>query len=173
MTKGPEGDIYIADAGANAIIHRKSAGDYTVLAEVPSIENPLPVGPPMVEGVPTGILFNGQDFLVTTLLGFPFPAGKAVVFKISIQGNVSVYQDGFTSLVDIAKGYDNGYLVLQHASFGTGFNPRTGALYLIDGTTQIKWADSLNMPVGLKQASEDTWYISSLGDGSVLKATYR
>lgn len=174
MTKGPDGDLYITDAGANAIIHRKSAGDYVVLAEVPSIANPTSMGPPMVQSVPTGILYDGQNFLVTTLLGFPFPAGKAVVYEISMQGNVSVYQDGFTSLVDIAKGFGNGHLILQYATFGaTGFNPNSGGLFLIDGTSAIKWADSLNMPVGIKQASEDTWYITSMGDGNVLKATYR
>lgn len=174
MTKGPDGDLYITDAGANAVIHRKNAGDYAVLAEVPSMANPTTIGPPMVQSVPTGILFDGQNFLVTTLLGFPFPEDEAVVYKISMQGEVSVYQKGFTSLVDISKGYGDRYLVLQHATFGaTGFNPNTGGLYLIDGSTRTIWADSLNMPVGIKKASEDTWYFSSMGDGSVMKATYR
>lgn len=174
MVKGPNGDLYITDAGANAIIHRKGVGDYLVLAEVPSIANPTPVGPPMVQSVPTGIVLDGQDFLVTTLLGFPFPEGKAVVYKISMNGVVSVYQDGFTSLVDIAKGYKNGYLVLQFGTFGaTGFNPNTGGLYLIDGASKTKWADSLNMPVDIKQTNENTWFISSMGDGSILKATYQ
>ena len=35
LIKGPDGHLYIVDAGANAIIHRKSAGNYSVLAEVP------------------------------------------------------------------------------------------------------------------------------------------
>lgn len=174
MTKGPEGDLYITDAGANAIIHRRAEGDYLVLAEVPSIPNPTSVGPPMVQSVPTGIIYDGHDFLVTTLLGFPFPEGKAVVYKISMDGNVSVYQDGFTSLVNIAKGDGNGNLILQYGTFGaTGFNPNSGGLYRIDGTATIKWIDSLNMPVGIKRVSEDTWYLTSMGDGSVLKATYR
>ena len=174
MIKGPDGDLYITDAGANAVIHRKGAGNYLVLAEVPSITNPTPVGPPMVQSVPTGIVFDGQDFLVTTLLGFPFPEGKAVVYKISMAGVVSVYQDGFTSLVDIAKGYDNGYLVLQFATFGaTGFNPNTGSLSVINGASTTNWADSLNMPVDIKRADEHTWYISSMGDGSIIKATYQ
>src|SRR5690554_173735 len=174
LTKGPDGDLYITDAGANAIIHRKNAGDYAVLAEIPPVANPTTMGPPMVESVLIGIVFDGENFLTTTLLGFPFPEGEALVYKISMQGAVSVYQDGFTSLVDIAKGYGDGQLVLQYASFGaTGFNPNTGGLFLIDGSAKTIWKDALNMPVGLKQASDDTWYISSMGDGTVLKATYR
>src|SRR5947208_2617804 len=73
LTKGPDGDLYISDAGANGIIHRKSAGQYSVLAEIPGIANPLPIGPPQIQSVPTGILYDGHDFLVTTVLGFPFP----------------------------------------------------------------------------------------------------
>lgn len=38
LTKGPGGDIYIADAAADAIIHRKSAGVYSVLAELQSYQ---------------------------------------------------------------------------------------------------------------------------------------
>ncbi len=38
LTKGPDGDLYIADAGANAIIHRISPGMYDVLAEVPEYQ---------------------------------------------------------------------------------------------------------------------------------------
>lgn len=174
MAMGPDGDLYITDAGANAIIHRKGNGDYTVLAEVPAVANPTTMGPPMVESVPTGIEFNGENFLVTTLLGFPFPEGKAVVYKITMQGDVSVYQEGFSSLVDIANAYDDNHLVLQYGTFGaTGFNANTGGLYLINGSTITKWADSLNMPVGIKKAAEDTWYISIMGDGTVIKATYR
>ncbi len=173
LTKGAEGDLYIADAGANAIIHRKGVGDYVVLAEVPPIPNPTSTGPPMVESVPTGILYDGHDFLVTTLLGFPFPEENAVVYKISMQGNISVYQNGFTSLVNIAEGYGENNLVLQYATFGaTGFNPNTGGLFLIDGSSKTNWAESLNMPVGIKKVDDGTWFITSMGDGSVLKATY-
>lgn len=174
LIKGTDGDIYIADAGANAIIHRKSAGNYSILAELPGVSNPTPVGPPMVQSVPTGIIWDGHNFLVTTLLGFPFPAGKALIYKVSMSGKVSVYQDGFTSLVDIADGNWNGHMVLQHATFGPqGFSPNTGALILANGNSRKILADSLNMPVGIKQVNDHTWYITSMGDGTILKATYK
>lgn len=173
LIQGPDGDLYITDAGANAIIHRKSAGHYSVLAEVPSIPNPTPVGPPMVQSVPTGIVYDGHNFLVTTLLGFPFPAAKALIYKISLTGQVSVYQDGFTSLVDIADGNWYGHMVLQYATFGpTGFSPNTGALFMANGNSVKELATALNMPVGITQVNDHTWYITSMGDGTVLKATY-
>ena len=173
ITKGPDGDLYIADAAANAIIHRRGAGNYCILAEVPGIPNLTTVGPPVIESVPTGIIWDGNDFLVTTLLGFPFPTGEAIVYKISLSGAVSVYQQGFTSLVDIAKGNYQGHLVLQHAIFGaTGFAPNTGALLWANGSTMTPLADRLNLPVGLIQVNERTWYVTSLGDGTIVKIAY-
>ncbi|MDQ2863494.1 MAG: ScyD/ScyE family protein [Bacteroidota bacterium] len=173
LMKGPDGDIYICDAGANAIIHRKSAGHYSVLAELPGVANPTPVGPPQVQAVPTGIIFDGHNFLVTTLTGFPFPEGQAVIYKVSPHGNVSIYQQGLTTLVDIADGNMYGHMVLHYASFGAmGFAANTGSLTLVNGSSATVLAGNLNMPVGIKQVNDHTWYITVMGDGTVIKATY-
>lgn len=172
LTKGPDGDIYIADAAANAIIHRTGPGVYSVLAEVPGIDNPTTVGPPKIESVPTGIIYDGNNFFVSTLLGFPFPPGQAIVYKISKSGDVSVYQKGFTSLVDIERGNYMGRLVLEYGTFGaTGFAPNTGRLVWSNGTSVSQLAGGLNLPVGLKQANEHTWYVTTMGDGTLLKIT--
>ncbi len=173
LTKGPDGDIYIADAAANAIIRRESKGVYSILAEVPGITNPTTQGPPQIQSVPTGIIYNGHDFLVTTLLGFPFPAGQAIVYKVATSGAVSIYQQGFTSLVDIAPGSYLGRLVVEFGTFGaTGFAPNTGRLVWANGTSATQLAGGLNLPVGIKQINEHSWYVTSLGDGSLLKVSY-
>lgn len=174
LVKGPDGDIYITDAGANAIIHRKSAGNYSVVAELPGVANPTPVGPPQIQCVPTGIIFDGHDFLVTTLTGFPFPEGQALIYKVSLSGNVSIYQKGFTTLVDIAEGNIYGHLVLHYGTFAlpNGFNNGTGSLSLVNGASSVVLVDALNMPVGIKQVNSHTWYITCMGDGTVVKVTY-
>ena len=173
LMKGPDGDIYIADAGANAIIHRKSAGHYSVLAEIPGYANPTPVGPPQIQAVPTGIIFDGHNFLVSTLTGFPFLPGQSIIYKVTPGGDVSVYQQGFSLLVDIADGSIYGHMVLQYGTFGaTGFVPNTGALIMANGATSTVLTNTLNMPVGIKQVNQFTWYITSMADGTVLKATY-
>ena len=177
LTKGPGGDLYITDAGANAILHRNGANDYSVLAEIPDLPNPLfpGLGGPTVQAVPTSIVFTGKDFLVTTLTGFPFASGLAVIYKVSRSGNVSVYQNGFTMLVDQAPGNVSNRLFVQHAaSFNpaSGFQPNSGSLVWANGNTMSSVAEGLNMPVGIKQANDYTWYITLLGDGSVIKLSY-
>ena len=177
FTVGPNGDIYIVDAAANALLRREKNGTLSVVAEVPGIPNPTPVGPNPIESVPTGIYYDGQGFFVTTLLGFPFPAGKAVIYKItpaaSVGASVDVYQQGFTSLVDIAKGTSQGKLVLEHGVFGPmGFTPNTGRLLMANGTSFTVLADGLNQPTGLKQVDEHTSYVANYGDNTVVKITY-
>ena len=175
LTKGPDGDLSISDAGANAIIHRKAKGVYSILAEVPGIANPTPVGPPAIQAVPTSILYDGHNFLVTTLLGFPFPAGNAMIYKISTSGNLSIYQKGFTSLVDQAEGNYAGHIAVQYASSfdpATGFAPNTGSLVWVNGSTTEQLTGGLNMPVGIKQANSHTWYVTCMGDGTVVKVSY-
>lgn len=177
LTKGPGGDLYIADAGANAIIHRKAINDYSILAEIPAIPNPsFPgLGGPTVQSVPTSILYDGKDFLVTTLTGFPFPAGEAIIYKVTASGNVSIYQKGFNMLTDLAEGKNSNHLVAQYASSfnpASGFTPNSGSLIWANGSDTTMLAEGLNQPVAIKQVNDHTWYVTVLGDDSVLKITY-
>ena len=177
LTKGPDGDLYITDAGANAIIHREGVNSYSILAEIPPVPNPsFPgLGGPTVQSVPTSINYDGNSFIVTTLTGFPFPQKQAAIYSVSMSGDVSVYQTGFTMLVDQETGRQSKHIVVQHAaSFNpaSGFESNSGSLIWVDGTTQEILADGLNMPVGIEQVNDHTWYVASLGDGTVLKVSY-
>ncbi|CCH57053.1 hypothetical protein BN8_06452 [Fibrisoma limi BUZ 3] len=176
LTFGPDGDLYIADAGANAIIKRSKTGQLSVFATVPGIPNPtMPmVGPPFVQSVPTGIVFDGQKFLVTTLLGFPFPADKARIYQIDQAGNVSLYQEGFTSLVDIVLGANQRPIVLQVAQFGQmGPMPNTGRLLQSKNGQISGLLQGLNLPTSIEAGTAaNTYYLSSLADGTIQRVTY-
>lgn len=172
MTVGPNGDLFFTDAGANAIFRRTTAGVWSLFATIPGIANPTPVGPPFIESVPTGIVFDGQKFLVSTLIGFPFPTGSAIIYQVSQAGVVSVYLAGFTTLVDINLTTDPGALVLQHGLFGPqGFMPNTGQIRRVTSTGSSVAVDGLNLPTDLKQADATTYYLITL-DGNLMKITY-
>ncbi len=173
LIKGPDGKLYIVDAGANAIIKRETAGDYSVFAKFPDMPNPTPVGSPFIQSVPTGIIFDAGNFLVSTLTGFPFLEDQAVIYRVSMAGVVSVYKEGLTTLTGIAPGNFLGHAVLHFGSFGaTGFEPYTGSLLLINGLKTQVIAGGLNMPAGIKQTKRRSWYVTSLGDGTVLEIFY-
>jgi hypothetical protein len=116
------GDMYIADAGGNAIVKRNSAtGELSQFASFPPFPNPLPFGPPVVDPVPTDIVAkpDGSGFYVCQLTGFPFVDSVANVYSLDNSGNYSVWQSGFTLLTDMGIDPSDGNLcVLQMSRFG-------------------------------------------------------
>lgn len=169
---GPNGDLFMADAGANVIIRRaKSNGALSILANIPGFANPTPVGPPFIQSVPTGIHFDGQNLLVSLLTGFPFVAGRASVMRVNpANGQVSTFQTGFNPLTFI--GFDVLPVVLEYGAFGqTGWVANSGRLVRVNtpGTTVI--AQGLNRPTAFKVIDAKNYYVISLGDSALLRIT--
>ncbi len=106
-----DGNMYVADAGANAIVRVDAVtGDYSIFATFPDFPNPLPVGPPFINVVPTDILAAPDDsgFYVSSLTGFPFLPGTASIFHVDWNGTVTTMYDGLTTITDIAINPING-----------------------------------------------------------------
>ncbi len=173
LTLGPDGLLYISDAAANAILKRSKTGMLSVVAEILGIANPTPVGPPQLQSVPTSIVYDGQKFLVSTLIGFPFPAGKAIVYQVDQGGGVSVYQQGFNSLVGVKLDGSLSPLVIEYGQFGQqGWVRNTGRILRASGTASTVILDKLDLPTDLKRIDANTYYLTSLGDGTVKKITF-
>lgn len=172
MTLGPGGDLFIADAAANVIVRRaKATGALSILANIPGIKNPTPVGPPFVQSVPTGVVYDGTNLLVSTLLGFPFPAGQAIVYQVTPTGVVSVYQQGFNSLTGLDL--SNGPIALEYGAFGpTGWVANSGRLVRANNPGTTVLTSGLNLPTALKKITANSYFVVSLGDGALLKVTF-
>lgn len=116
------GDMFVADAGANAILKRDFAtGGLSFAAQLPGIPNPLPFGPPMMDAVPTDIVpkKDGSGYYVCQLTGFPFIEGAASIFNLDNSGNLTPWQTGFTCLTDMAYDpVDSNLCVMQFGIFG-------------------------------------------------------
>ncbi|KAA5549160.1 ScyD/ScyE family protein [Adhaeribacter rhizoryzae] len=169
LTVGPGGNIYITDAGANAILRRTAAGALSVIATLPDLVNPTNVGPPFIDAVPTGIAYNSGKFYVTTLTGFPFLTGKARLYTLGQSGNIISYQDGFTTLTDIALDEHNVPVVIEHGQFGQGFVPNTGRIVATYGQRQAEILTGVNQPTDIVISGPKTLYVNSLVDGKIFK----
>jgi sugar lactone lactonase YvrE len=170
---GPEGDLYIVDAGANAIIRRKSAsGALSVFATFPQIANPAGE-PAQVEAVPTGIVFDGQKFFVSTFTGFPFPARKATIYQVSTAGKVSVYQSGLTTLTDIELGIDQKPVVLEYGIWtGQEFTSNSGGVVRSVPGKNTYLLTGLNFPNSLERSGADTYYVAQTFEGVIKKVRF-
>lgn len=135
-----EGSIYIADAAANAIIkYDMVLGEYSVFATFPPFDNPTPVGPPVVDVVPTRIISAPEGgFYVSSLTGFPFISGASSIYHLDDTGAVSVAYDGLTLVTDIGIGPDSNLVALQFASFGEmGFDINSAQLISVDSAGML------------------------------------
>lgn len=171
LTWGFDGDIFFTDAAANAIIRRKANGDLSVFTEFPQFTNPTPVGPPMVDFVPTGIAYDGTKFLVSSLSGFPFADDNASIYQINQAGTASSFKSGYTMLTDIALTPSNSPLVIQFGEFSpaTGFAPNTGKVSDVNGTTLL---DGIMMPTDIERTGDKTYFMVAFGENKIYKLTY-
>jgi hypothetical protein len=142
----------VADAGANAVFNVSANGTVSTLAVfpkrgvtpppfIPGLPNPFPM-----ESVPTSVAIGpGGDLYVGELTGFPFPNGGANIYRIH-DGAVSLYQSGFTNIIDLEFDASGSLYVLEISKAGLLSPDPTGALFRIapDGTkTEIKVVDPL------------------------------
>lgn len=175
LTIGPDGDLYIVDAAANAVIRREATtGELSIFATIPPIDNPSG-GPAQVEAVPTGIIFDGQSqrFLVSSFTGYPFPAQQATIYQVDLNGNTSVYQKGLASLTDIELGTDQKPLVLEYGTWtGETFADNSGTLTRATTEKNITLVTGLNFPNSIEKSSQNTFYIAQTFNGEILKVMF-
>ena len=94
----------------------------TPLAVFASRLNPTPIGPPIIEPVPTAAVVGPDGALyVSQLTGAPFLTGFAQIVRIDANGTTSTYATGLTTVVDMAFGANGRLYALQHASCGPFF----------------------------------------------------
>jgi hypothetical protein len=172
LTVGPKGDIFIADAAANAIIRRSSSGKLSVFATFPDLDNPTEIGPPTIDPVPTSITFVRDKFYVTTLTGFPFLPGLARVYTVDLAGKVSLYQEGFTTITDMSLDPVENPVLVELGQFGQqGFEPNSGRIVVATATGQSTMVAGLNQPTAIVRANPLTYYVNSLVDGKISKVS--
>jgi hypothetical protein len=131
-------NVFVVDASQN-LIRRVDAnsGAYETLTTFAPIQNPLPFGPPFIDAVPDSISVRGNDLLVTTLTGFPFPPGRAEVRRVNMTtGANEPYISGLTSALDVQPltGTDS-VVVVEFSTNMTASEPGRARLVAPDGTS--------------------------------------
>jgi hypothetical protein len=95
--------LYVVDASLNKIsVVGADSGSVATLATFAPVSNPLPFGPPFTDAVPDSIRLYGDQLLVPTLTGFPFPTGGASVRQVNtVTGDTSSLIPGLTTSIDV------------------------------------------------------------------------
>ncbi len=181
---------YIVDAAANDILSVGLDGSnlktFTVLPQQ-KITNPIfptpapgqqlpPEQPSLdaisggfeIQSVPTGAAFGPDgDLYVSELTGYPFPVGKARIFRVTPDGDTTVYADGFTQLSGLAFDSVGNLYTLQYGNEPLWKGVTDGSLIQIapDGTrTTLLSGLGLESATALTVGPDGAVYVSSKGD---------
>jgi len=164
------GGRLIADAGANALFRVAASGRVETEAVFPPLPNPTPVGPPMVEAVPTAVA-RGPDGVLSVgeLTGFPFVPGVASIYRVVPGRDPVVHCTGFKAIMDLAFGPDGALYVVENATggvppFGLFFLPHTGRLSRVaPDCTVTPVLEGLNRPTAVAVGADGAVCVTNNG----------
>lgn len=179
--------LYVTDGAQNSVLQVDiPTGTFTTVTTFPATTpNPLPVGPPFVEAVPTGIAYANGHLLVTLFSGVPFAPGTSSVVQVDPwSGTTWSFISGLTDAIGIlpvsrrhretgAQQKQRGihdYLVLQTSSGPGPFFSGPGVLFRSDalGVPQSIIADCLELPTSMVLDEKTrTLYVTELTGGIV------
>lgn len=190
---------YIVDAAANNILSVGLDGSNLksfVVAPTQTITNPvfptpapgqvLPPDAPapgqipdvlQIESVPTGVVVGPDGALyVSEFTGFPFPEGKARIFRVGLDGATTVYADGFTQLADLEFDKQGNLYALQYGNSPQweGISDASVIQIAPDGArTVLASGNGLESATALTVGSDGAIYIANKGDRASLGQVLR
>jgi sugar lactone lactonase YvrE len=175
ITAGPDGMLWVAEAGANDLLKvDPMSGEVqlvTVFSEgVPSpLPNPNRGGAMESDPVPTGIAFDASgNAYVSFLPGFPFLPGSSKVVRVSSDGQVSDYATGLTMVTDLRTGPDGEMYAVQIGQFTEqGPVPNSGAIIRVkEGDASEVVVDGLSFPTSIDFNADGDAYVTINGLGA-------
>lgn len=163
------GGVVVADAGANSLVHvANGRGDVSTLAVFPDREVISDTGPVTVQSVPNSVTVGPDGaYYVGELTGFPFVPGESRVYRVTPDGSVEVFAEGFTSIIDLTFDADGNLYVLEIVKAGllTAFTTGdfTGALVKVtpEGERTELAEGQLFAPGGVAAGDDGALYVTT------------
>jgi sugar lactone lactonase YvrE len=157
ITAGPDGWLWMADAGANTLMRiNPESGEIESVVTFDGLPGPFP-NPARndameADPVPTAVVFDDAgNAYVSLLSGFPFAPESGKVVFVTPDGAISDYATGLTMLTDLQRGPDGALYAVQFGMFAEqGPVPNAGSIVRIqEGNASEVLVSGLPFPTGL------------------------
>jgi len=127
--------------------------------------------------VPTAMVLHDNDFYVGNLRTFPLVADSSNIYKVTKNGNVSIYASGFIGVLGVAFDKKNRLYVLETSAPGFPV-PMTGRVIRINkNNSREVIVDKLFFPTAMTFGPDGALYISNTGfgppTGSIVKVAIK
>jgi len=173
IAAGPDGMLYVADAGGNSVLRvDPNSGEVSLVAVLDGIPGPLPNpnrgGAMEADSVPTGVTVDAQgNAFVGLLPGFPFVPGSSKVVMISPSGEVSDFATDLTLTTDVQRGPDGSLYAVQIGVFTEeGPVPDSGRVVrLSDDGSAIEVLSGLSFPTAIAFTADGDAFVTVNGAG--------
>ena len=131
--------------------------------------------------VPSALAFDRGNFYVGNLNTFPIVDGSSNIYKITPEGEISIAQPGFTTVLGIAFDEWHRMYVLENTTGNPFPTPGTGRVVRVnDSGSRDVIASGLNLPTGITFGPDGKLYVSNwgfgpqaIGGGQVLQITVK
>ncbi len=169
-------NLYLTDASQNCLLRiDTTTGRWRRLARFGPLPNPTPVGPPVVDAVPTSVRTYGDSVLVSFLSGFPFARANARVLIVNPEtGAAEPFIFNLTSATDVLwrprPGGRPQFFVLEFSA-NQSANPAPPGRLLRFDATDSQVAGTFITPVSMvfDEATSDLFILELRGQIQQLK----
>ncbi len=166
MAASADGQLFVADAGGNAIYQVDPAtGDFSLFAVIPTLEelteSTPEAGAPPRQSVPTGIVIDDSGNIHVLLLGIGFWPGPSLL-TFAPDGSYTAGPSGLTTAVALAIGPDGLLYATQLSDDFESEQPGPGNVFRIgaDGTLETV-VEGLFFPHGLAFDDDGNLYVTT------------
>lgn len=171
IATGPDGMLYVADAGANTLLRvDPSTGEIELVATFEALPgvfpDPFRDGALLTDPVPTAVAFGHDGTIYVSLLsGAPFLPGSAKIVTVAEDGTVTDYATGLTMVTDLKVAPDGLVYATQFGMFtetGPVFNSGSVVRIQADGTPEVV-VDGLPFVTGVGFNAEGDGFVAING----------
>ncbi|HEV8145717.1 MAG TPA: ScyD/ScyE family protein [Bryobacteraceae bacterium] len=169
------GTLYMTDASQDTLVKIDTAtGRWRRLLRFPKGQNPTPIGPPVIDAVPTQVRLFGDGLLVTQLTGFPFLKDAARIFTVDIEKRtIAPFFYFLTSAIDVLvrprAGTRPQFFTLEFSLAQTATPPGPGRLLRWDTAEPVVMSAALPAPVSMVLDEQTNSVIVLTLTGSILE----